>query len=105
MLHIIQHFHQLQSLIIPLSDDYAQNIGIHICNINHRDILCCQYAESLHDGSSPGVTIVYIPATLLKGARIIVKQLRQYFPNQTVNNPSIAFMFKCPGCGIPFSKQ
>ena len=105
MLHIIQHFHELESLIIPLSNDYAQDIGVHFCKTKHRDILCCENAEAMHDGSSPGVTVVYIPANLLKGARIITKHLRQYFPNQNVNNPSLAFMFKCPGCGQRFSQQ
>ena len=105
MLHIIEEFNQLQNLIIPLSDDYAQDIGIHICDINHRDILCCQNAESLHDGTSPAITIVYIPRTLEQGARIIIKKIREHFPNQAGNNPNTAFIFSCPGCFTPFSQQ
>ena len=66
MLHIIKEFNQLQNLIIPLSDDYAQNIGIHICKINHRDVICCENAELLHNGTSPSITIVYIPSNLEK---------------------------------------
>ena len=105
MLHIIEEFNQLQNLIIPLSDDYAQDIGIHICKINHRDVLCSENAEFVHDGTSPSITIVYIPSNLEKGAKIIIKQLREHFPNQTANNPTTAFIFSCPGCGIPFSQQ
>ena len=105
MLHIIEHFDQLHNLIVPLSDDYAQDIAIHICKINHRDVICCEYAELLHDGTSPSVTIVYIPSTLENGARIIIQQVRDHFPNQNANNPTTAFIFSCPGCGAPFLQQ
>ena len=105
MLHIIEHFEHLESLIIPLSNDYAQDVGVHFCTTHHRDVLCCRNAQTMQDGASPTLTVVYISPTLYKGARIIANHLRHYFPQQTVNNPSFALMFTCPGCGLPFAQQ
>ena len=34
----------------------------------------------MHDGNAPGITMIYIPANLLQGARIIAKDLRKHFP-------------------------
>ena len=59
----------------------------------------------MHDGNAPGITMIYIPANLLQGARIIAKDLRKHFPWGNTNNPSLAFMFQCPGCNIHFSEQ
>ena len=105
MLHIIQHDHELKTLINPLSNDFARNIGIHFCKLEHREILCCGFAETMHDGTTPGITMIYINHNLLQGAKIIAKDLRRHFPWGKPNNPSLADMFRCPGCNIKFSEQ
>ena len=105
MIHICEHFEQLNNLIEPLSDDYVDQIAIHVCKIEHRDIICCECAEIMHNGSNPCVTIIYIPSELETGTRIIINQLQAHFPNQRANNPNNEFIFSCPGCGNPFSQQ
>ena len=104
MLHICTEFEQLNGLIVPLTEDYVQNIAIHVCKMRHRDVICCKYAELMHDGTHPNITIIYIPPTLEPGARIIISQLKAHFPNKKENNDE-EFIFICPGCGTPFSKQ
>ena len=105
MLHIIQHDNELKTLIDPLSNDFATNLGIHFCKMEHREIVCCDFAETMHDGTTPGITMIYINPNLLQGAEIIAKGLRRNFPWGKRNNPSLAYMFKCPGCDIKFSEQ
>ena len=105
MIHICTHFGQLSGLIEPLTEHYVQQIAIHVGKMQHRDVLCCEYAEMMHDGSHPNITIIYIPPELEAGARIRISQLRAYFPNQEANNDDDEFIFTCPGYGTPFSQQ
>ena len=79
MLHICTEFEQLNGLIVPLTEDYVQNIAIHVCKMRHRDVICCEDAEMMHDGSHPNITIIYIPPELEPGVRIIISQLRANF--------------------------
>ena len=75
MIHICEHFEQLNNLIEPLSDDYVQKIAIYVCKIEHLVIICCKYAEIMHDSSNTNVTIIYIPSELETRTRIIINQL------------------------------
>ena len=102
---ICQEFEQLNGLILPLTQDYRQNKGIHIRQLRHRDIGCCEYAELMHNGNHPSITIIYILPELEAGARVIISQLRAHFPNQEENNEDDEFIFTCPGCRTPFSEQ
>ena len=105
MLHIIQHENELESLIIPLSNDFHRNLGIHFCTMEHRQIQCCGFATTMHNGTTPGITMIYIDRNCLKGAKIIAKDLRKHFPSGKPNNPTLADMFRCPGCNVKFSEQ
>ena len=105
MLHICTEFEQLNGLIVPITQDYLENIPIHVCQLTHRDVLCCNYAEMMHDGSHPNITMIYIPPELKSGAQVIIDQLRANIPNQEENNEDDDFIFSCPGCGTPFSQQ
>merc|ERR1712121_498667 len=105
MLHLIHHENQLQSLIIPLSDDYHMNIGIHFCALEHREIDCCGFSDTMHNGTCPGITMIYLNRNCLRGAEIIAEDLRKHFPSGKRNNPTLAAMFICPGCGVKFSEQ
>ena len=104
MLHICTEFEQLNGLIVPVTQDYLENIAIHVCNLTHLDFICCNYAM-IHDGSHPNITIIYISPELRAGAQIIIDQLRANIPNQEANNEDDDFIFSCPGCGTPFSQQ
>ena len=104
MIHICEEFQQLNGLIQPLTEDYNSQIGIHFCRLRHRDVLCCSSAELMHDGRHPHITIVYIRQNLEVGARVILKQLREHFPNKD-DNYDEDFIMTCPGCGTPFSQQ
>ena len=104
MIHICEEFQQLNGLITPLTEDYNRQIGIHFCRLRHRDVLCCSSAELMHDGTHPHITIVYIRQNLEVGARVIIKQLREHFPNED-DNYDEDFIMTCPGCGTPFSQQ
>ena len=105
MLYICTQFQQLNGLIVPITQDYLENIPIHICQLTHRDQICCQDAEMMHDGSHPNVTMIYIPPELRAGAQVIIDQLRANIHNQEVNNEDDNFIFTCPGCGTPFADQ
>ena len=50
----------------------------------------------IHDGTHPHITIVYIPPNLEAGARIIINQLREHFPNEDENYDE-EFILTCPG--------
>merc|ERR1712121_43230 len=76
MLHLIHHENQLQSLIVPLSDDFHMNIGIHFCALEHREINCCGFSETMHNGTCPGITMIYLNRNCLRGAEIIAEDLR-----------------------------
>ena len=104
MIHICTLFEQLNGLIVPVTQDYLENIAIHVCKLTHRDIICCNYAEMMHDGSHPNITIIYISPELKADAQII-GQLRANIPNQEANNEDDDFICSCPGCGTPFSQQ
>ena len=104
MIHICEEFQQLNGLITPLTQDYMRQIAIHFCKLRHRDVICCSFAEMMHDGTHPRITIVYIPPNLEAGARIIINQLREHFPNEDENYDE-EFILTCPGCGAPFSQQ
>ena len=73
--------------------------------MQHRDIISYEYAEMMHNGSHPNITIIYIPPELETGTKIIINQLRAHFPKQKANNADNEFIFTCPGCGTPFSQQ
>ena len=105
MLYICTEFEQLNVLIVPITQDYLENIPIHVCQLTHRDVLCCNYAEMMHDGSHPNITMIYIPRKLKSGAQVIIDQLQANIPNQEANNEEDDFIFTCPGCGTPFSEQ
>merc|ERR1712121_396121 len=105
MLHIIQHENELESLIIPLSNDFYQNLGIHFCTMEHREIDCCGFAETMHNGTTLGITMIYINRNCLRGAEIIARDLRKHFPSGRRINPTLADMFMCPGCSVKFSEQ
>ena len=76
MLYICLEFQQLNGLIVPITQDYMENIPIHVCQLTHRDIHCCNYAELMHDGSHPNITMIYIPPELKAGAQVIIDQLQ-----------------------------
>merc|ERR1711895_200760 len=76
MLYICTEIQQLNGLIVPITQDYLEDIPIHICQLTHRDQICCQDAEMMHDGSHPNVTMIYIPPELRAGAQVIIDQLR-----------------------------
>ena len=103
-IYIVEEFEQLNGLILPLTQDYMKQIKIHFCKLSHRDVICSSYAEMMHDGTHPYVTIVYIPANLEAGARVIINQLREHFPNED-DNYDEEFILTCPGCGARFSQQ
>ena len=105
MLYICTEFEQLNGLIIPVTQDYLEHIPIHVCKLTHRDVLCSNYAELMHDGLHPNITMIYISPELKAGAQIIISQLRANIPNQEENNENDNFIFTCPGCGTPFSEQ
>ena len=105
MLYICLEFQQLNGLIVPITQDYMENIAIHVCNLTHRDIQCCNYAELMHDGSHPNISMIYIPPELRAGAQVIIDQLRANIQNQGKNNEDDDFIFTCPGCGTPFAEQ
>ena len=105
MLYICTEFGQLNGLIIPVTQDYLEHIPIHVCKLTHRDVLCSNYAELMHDGLHPNITMIYISPELKAGAQIIISQLRANITEQVHNNEDDDFIFTCPGCGTPFSEQ
>ena len=107
MIYICKHFNQLKGLIKPLSEAYIQNIAIHVCKLRHRNVMCTETAtETMHNGTNPNVTIIYIPTDLKHGAQIIINQAKDHLPSPEENmNADDDFIFSCPGCGVPCSIQ
>ena len=120
--YIIHSNQQLNSLIPYLTADYLDNKGIHICKLQHGDINCSEHSRILQSGQHPMISLVYIPACLAQGIRIILNQLLEHFPNDDDNdeddndeddndedddnnNVDVDNMMVCPGCGLPFSEQ
>ena len=102
--YLVQYLHQLQEIILDLTEDHMQQIKIHVCKLSHRDTDCCNFSAMMHDGQHPFVSIAYVAANLEQGARVIVKQLMEHFPEQDDNNDE-DFIMACPGCGASFSQQ
>ena len=105
MLYICTQFEQLNGIIIPVTQDYLESISIHVCKLTHRDVLCSNSAELMHDGLDPNIAMIYIPTELKGGAQIIISQLRQNITEPVHNNEDDDLIFSCPGCGTPFSEQ
>ena len=109
--YIIHTNQQLNSLIPHLTADYLDKKWIHVCKLHHKDINCSEYYQFLQNGQHPTLSIVYIPACLAQGIRIILNQLIEHFPNDDNdedddnNNVDADDMMMCPGCGLPFSEQ
>ena len=102
--YIVEEFHQLHEIIKDLTEDYMKQNKIHVCKLQHRDRTCCAFSEMMHDGTHPLVSIVYISQDLQRGARVIVQELMDHFPDDYDNNDE-DFILTCPGCGVSFSKQ
>ena len=105
MLYICNNYEQLNAIILPVTQDYLESVSIHVCTLTHRDELCSNSAELLHDGLYPHVSMIYIPFELQRGAEILISQLKQNITEEVHNNEDDAFIFTCPGCGTPFSQQ
>ena len=102
--YLVQDIHQLNQIILDLTQDHMNQIKIHVCKMRHRDTTCCDYSQMMHDGQHPFVSIAYIDDHLEQGARVIVKQLMHHFPDDDDNNDE-DFILTCPGCGASFSQQ
>ena len=102
--YIVQDIHQLNEIILDLTQDHMQQIKIHVCKLRHRDTNCCDFSQMMHDGQHPFVSIAYIAEHLEHGARVIVQQLMHHFPDDDDNNDE-DFILTCPGCGARFSQQ
>ena len=107
MIRICTIFNQLTGLIKPLSEAYLENISIHVCKIQHKNVLCTPDAKyTMHDGTSQHVFIVYISPDLKQGAEIIINQATNILSSQEQNmNADHDFIFACPGCGLEFADQ
>ena len=110
--YIIHSNQQLNALIPYLTEDYIDNKWIHICKLQHGDINCSEHSQFLQSGQLPTLSIVYIPACLAQGIRIILNQLIEHFQydddndeDDDKNNVDADDMMMCPGCGLPFSEQ
>ena len=102
--YICEDYQQLNALVEPLTIDHNEQIRIHFCNINHRDVYCCDEAQMLHDGTHPTIAIVYISNNLLQGAKVIINQLLEHFPD-AFDYQDQNFILTCPGCGLRFAQQ
>ena len=105
MLYICTTYDHLNAIIIPVTQDYLECVPIHVCKLIHRDEVCSNSAELLHDGLYPNVSMIYIPLELQRGAEILISQLKQNITEPVHNNEDDDLIFTCPGCGTPFSQQ
>ena len=102
--YIVEEVHQLHQIIQNLTEDYMNQLKLHVCKLSHRDENCSKYSEMMHDGTSPSISIVYIAPGLQRGARVIVKQLMDHFPDDQ-DHYDEDMILMCPGCGVSFSNQ
>ena len=102
--YIVEEFHQLQAIINDLTEDFIKQKKLHVCKLQHRDVTCCSFAQIMHDGTHPLVSIVYISQHLQTAGQIIVKELMTHFPDG-YDNKDEDFILACPGCGVRFSQQ
>ena len=102
--YIVEEFHQLQAIIHDLTEDFIKQKKLHVCKLQHRDVTCCSFAQIMHDGTHPLVSIVYISQHLQTAGQIIVKELMTHFPDG-YDNKDEDFILACPGCGVRFSQQ
>ena len=101
--YIVEEFHQLHEIIKDLTEDYMKQIKVHVCKLQHRDRNCCDSSEMMHDGTHDSISIVYIAPDLERGARVIVQQLMDHFPDDQDHDEDMILM--CPGCRVSFSQQ
>ena len=102
--YIVEEFHQLHEIIKDLTEDYRNQIKVHVCKLDHRDSNCCESSEMMHDGTHVSLSIVYVAANLERGARVIGEQLMHHFPDDQDHNDEDNILM-CPGCGVSFSQQ
>ena len=102
--YIIENIHQLNDMILHITNDHAQNMKVHVCKLIHRDSNCSEFAQYLHDGQHPCTSVFYVAAHLEDGVRIIVNQLMEHFPDEGDHDDEDLIM-TCPACGAHFSQQ
>ena len=102
--YIINNMQQLYAVMEHMLNDYAQDLKIHVCKLAHRDIDCSEFAQYLHDGQHPSMSVFYVAGHLESAARIIVKEMLDHFPEPGDHNDD-DFIMTCPACGVHFSQQ
>ena len=102
--YIIDSFNQVNDLMVLLTQDYLQEIKIHVCKMRHRDVYCSQYSQMMHDGQHPLISIVYVADQLEWSVRFVINQMIDNLPRFGDNNDE-EFIMTCPGCGVPYSQQ
>ena len=109
--YIVRTNQQLTYLIPRLTADYLDKKWIHVCKFHHHN--CSENYQLWQNGQHPILSVVYIPAYLEQGIKIILNNLIDHFPNDEDdndedddnNNVDVDNMMMCPGCGLPFSEQ
>ena len=102
--YIYDSYNQFNELMVLLTQDYLQEIKIHVCKMRHRDVYCSQYSQMMHDGQHPFVSVVYMADHLVNSVRLVINQMIDNLPRFGDNNDK-DFIMTCPGCGVPYSQQ
>ena len=102
--YIYNSHHQFTEIMTSLTQDYLQQIKIHVCKMRHRDVDCTEYSEILHDGQHPTISIVYVTDLLGWSTQFLIDEMMNNLPDFGDNN-NRAFIHTCPGCGVPYAQQ
>ena len=129
--HIATTNNHLTFLIPTLTAEYLDDKWIHVCKLHHHN--CSENYYLWNNGQHPILSVVYVPANLEHGIRIILNNILHYFPNDDdddnddddtddddndddendedenddnhYHNVVVEQMMTCPGCGQHFSEQ